>query len=107
MKKPDNSPRQPWDRKTARTVTDRFWGDESTDMAGFSQREEDEFLLAFAPRKVRKAIIERRMSSDMNERQREVFLLMYGSRKERKAIKQRRKARERDAEQGTDGYKIW
>jgi hypothetical protein len=36
-------------------------------MAGFSQREEDEFLLAYGPRKVRKAIIERR-KADMNER---------------------------------------
>jgi hypothetical protein len=106
MKKPEDSPWQPWDRKAARTVTDRFWGDESTDMAGFSRREEDEFLLAFGPRKVRKAIVERR-TADMNERQRETFLLMYGSRKERKAIKQRQKAREREAEQGTDGYKIW
>jgi len=75
-------------------------------MAGFSQREEDEFLLAFGPRKVRRAIIDRR-AADMNERQREAFLLMHGSRKERKAIKKRQKAREQAAEQGTDGYKIW
>jgi hypothetical protein len=52
------------DRTTRRRVSD----DESTDMAGFSQREEDEFLLAYGPRKVRKAIIERR-AADMNEHQ--------------------------------------
>jgi hypothetical protein len=34
--------------------------DESTDMAGFSEREEEEFLLTYGPRKVRKAIRERR-----------------------------------------------
>ena len=44
------------DRTTWRRVAD----DESTDMAGFSQREEEEFLLIYGPRKVRKAIRERR-----------------------------------------------
>ncbi|MGY4646534.1 hypothetical protein [Mycobacterium sp. URHB0021] len=106
MKKPEDSPRQPWDQETAWSLTDRFWGDESTDMAGFSQREEDEFLLAYGPRKVRKAIIARR-TADMNERQRDAFLLRYGSRRERRAIKHRQEAREQAAEQGADGYTIW
>ena len=44
------------DRTTWRRVAD----DESTDMAGFSEREEEEFLLTYGPRKVRKAIRERR-----------------------------------------------
>jgi hypothetical protein len=34
------------------------------DMAGFSEREEEEFLLTYGPRKVRKAIRERRNARD-------------------------------------------
>ena len=38
--------------------------DVSTDMAGFSEHEEEEFLLIYGPRKVRKAIKERRKARE-------------------------------------------
>jgi hypothetical protein len=41
-------------------LVDQYRGDVWTDMAGFNQREEEEFLLIYGPRKVRKAIKARR-----------------------------------------------
>jgi hypothetical protein len=40
-----------------------------TDMAGFSEREEEEFLLIYGPRKVRKAIKERRKAREQVQKQ--------------------------------------
>jgi hypothetical protein len=39
-----------------------------TDMAGFSEREEEEFLLIYGPRKVREAIRERRNARDQSQK---------------------------------------
>jgi hypothetical protein len=44
------------DRRTRRRLTDKA----STDIAGFNEREQEEFLLMYGPRTVRKAIRERR-----------------------------------------------
>jgi hypothetical protein len=52
------------DRRTCR----RVGLGESTDMAGFSEREEEEFLLTYGPRKVRKAIRERRNAREQAQK---------------------------------------
>jgi hypothetical protein len=52
------------DRRTTWRLADQYSLDESTDMAGFSEREEEEFLLIYGPRKVRKAIKERRKARE-------------------------------------------
>ena len=57
------------DRRTTWRITDQYRGDESTDMAGFSDREEEEFLLIYGPRKVRKAIKERRKAREQAKKQ--------------------------------------
>ena len=69
MKKPEESPSVPLDRKTVWTLVDQYRGEHLTDMAGFSQREEEEFLLIYGPRKVRKAIKERRKAREQAKKQ--------------------------------------
>ncbi len=54
----------PLDRKTVWRLVDQYRWDECTDMGGFSEREEEEFLLRFGPKKVRKAIKERRRARE-------------------------------------------
>ena len=43
-------------------------GSHRTDMAGFSEREEEEFLLHHGPKKVRKAIKERRNAREQSQK---------------------------------------
>ena len=62
MKDPEDDP--PLDRRTTWRLVDQYRGDEWTDMAGFNEREEEEFLLIYGPRKVRKAIKERRKARE-------------------------------------------
>ena len=57
------------DRGTAWQLTNQYRGDEWTDMAGFSDREEEEFLLVYGPKKVRKAIKERRKAREQVKKQ--------------------------------------
>ena len=68
MKDPEDD-RPLLDRRTTWRLTDQYRGDESTDMAGFSDREEEEFLLIYGPRKVRKAIKERRTAREQAKKQ--------------------------------------
>jgi hypothetical protein len=68
MKDPEDD-RPLLDRRTTWRITDQYRGDESTDMAGFSDREEEEFLLIYGPRKVRKAIKERRKAREQAKKQ--------------------------------------
>ena len=56
------------DRRTTWQLTDQYRGDEWTDMAGFSDREEEEFLLVYGPKKVRKAIKERRKAREQAQK---------------------------------------
>jgi hypothetical protein len=50
--------------KVVCSLADQWYLSFTTDMAGFSVREEEEFLLAYGPRKVRKAIKERRKARE-------------------------------------------
>jgi hypothetical protein len=52
------------DSRTQWRLADQYFHDELTDMAGFSDREEEDFLLIYGPRKVRKAIKERRKARE-------------------------------------------
>jgi hypothetical protein len=67
MKDPEGDPLL--DRKTVWRLADQYRGDESTDMAGFSEREEEEFLLIYGPKEVRKAIKERRKAREQAKKQ--------------------------------------
>ena len=46
----------------------RWFGDEGTALAGMNLREQKEFLLAYGPRKVRKAIGERRNAREQAQK---------------------------------------
>jgi len=62
------------DQRTTWRLINQYRWDESTDMAGFSDREEEEFLLLYGPRKVRKAIKERRKARERAQKQSKGFL---------------------------------
>jgi hypothetical protein len=66
MKDHENDPLL--DSRTMWLLADQYWHDENTDMAGFSDREEEEFLLIYGPRKVRKAIKERRKAREQAQK---------------------------------------
>ena len=67
MKDPEDD-RPLLDRRTTWRLTDQYRGDESTDMAGFNDREEEEWLLVYGPREVRKAIKKRRKAREQAEK---------------------------------------
>jgi hypothetical protein len=56
------------DRAFRRIFEEQWRGQEHTDMAGMNQREREEFLLAYGPRKVRKAIKERRKAGEQAQK---------------------------------------
>jgi hypothetical protein len=58
----------PLDRKTVQRLVDQYRWDEWTDMGGFSEREEEEFLLRFGPKKVRRAIKESREAREQAQK---------------------------------------
>jgi hypothetical protein len=55
---------EPGDPALANEVVWRYWNAHTTDMAGMTEREEEEFFLAFGTRKERKAIKERRKARE-------------------------------------------
>ena len=61
----------PLDKKTVWRLVDQYRWDESTDMAGFSEREEEEFLLRYGPKEIRKAIKERRKAREEAQKENE------------------------------------
>jgi hypothetical protein len=58
------------DRAFRRIFEEQWRGQEHTDMAGMNQREQEEFLLAYGPRKERKAIRERRKAREQAQKKR-------------------------------------
>jgi hypothetical protein len=66
--KDDEDHWEPFDRANVWKSVDQYRLDESTDMAGFSDREEEEFLLIYGPRDVRKAIRERRKAREQAQK---------------------------------------
>lgn len=48
----------------ANSLTERYHLSEKTDMAGMSQREEEEFLEHYGPKEIREAIKKRRKARD-------------------------------------------
>ena len=54
-------PQISWDPED---LVDMYWGDEWSDMRGMNQSEQEEFLLAHGPHKLRKAIKERRKARE-------------------------------------------
>ena len=65
MKDAEDEP--PLDGKTVWRLVDEYRWDECTDMAGFSEREEEEFLLRYGPKKIRNAIKERRKAREQEQ----------------------------------------
>ena len=59
-------PQISWDPED---LVDMYWGDEWSDMRGMNQSEQEEFLLAHGPHKLRKAIKERRKAREKAQKQ--------------------------------------
>ena len=71
MKKPDSPEEKPViPEEVAWSLADKWYGDERTDMAGFNKREQEEFLLAYGPRKVRRAMRARRRAREIAQKSR-------------------------------------
>jgi hypothetical protein len=63
-------PEQPWDQAISRPSGDYFYyGDECGGLGGMNKREQEEIFSTYAPRKVRKAMRERRRAREQAQKQ--------------------------------------